>query len=162
MRMVPSRRFRQLRQPTLVRHHRRRWIRRGGYARASGLVGIPDALESVAASPLLCAGITTYNALQLVNAGPDALVAIQGIGGFGHLGVQYANMLGYRVAAIARGTDKADLARELGADHYIDSAATDPAEALQDLGGAAAIVATASSGASMSPLLAGWCHAVNS
>jgi propanol-preferring alcohol dehydrogenase len=125
------------------------------YARASGLVGIPDALESVAASPLLCAGITTYNALQLVNAGPDALVAIQGIGGLGHLGVQYANTLGYRVAAIARGTDKADLAKELGAHHYIDSAATDPAEALQDLGGAAAIVATASSGASMSPLLAG-------
>jgi propanol-preferring alcohol dehydrogenase len=125
------------------------------YARASGLVRIPDALESAAASPLLCAGITTYNALRMVNAEPDALVAIQGIGGLGHLGVQYANKLGYRVAAIARGTDKAALAKELGAHHYIDSAATDPADALQDLGGAAAIVATAASGASMSPLLAG-------
>jgi propanol-preferring alcohol dehydrogenase len=125
------------------------------YARASGLVRIPDALESVDASPLLCAGITTYNALQKLKAEPDALVAIQGIGGLGHLGVQYANKLGYRVAAIARGTDKGALADKLGAHHYIDSAAVDPAKALQELGGAVAIVATAASGASMSPLLAG-------
>ena len=125
------------------------------YARASGLVRVPDALDSIAAAPLLCAGVTTYNALQMVNAGSDSLVAIQGIGGLGHLGVQYANKLGYRVAAIARGADKAALAEKLGAHHYIDSAATDPAEALQDLGGAVAIVATASSGASMSPLVAG-------
>jgi propanol-preferring alcohol dehydrogenase len=109
----------------------------------------------VDASPLLCAGITTYNALQKLTAEPDALVAIQGIGGLGHLGVQYANKLGYRVAAIARGTDKAVLAEKLGAHHYIDSAAVDPAKALQELGGAVAIVATAASGASMSPLLAG-------
>ena len=125
------------------------------YARASGLVRIPDGLTSVDASPLLCAGITTYNALQRLNAGPDALVAIQGIGGLGHLGLQYANKLGYRVAAIARGTDKAVLAEKLGAHHYIDSAAVDPAKALQELGGAVAIVATAASGASMSPLVAG-------
>jgi alcohol dehydrogenase, propanol-preferring len=125
------------------------------YARASGLVRIPDGLDSVSASPLLCAGITTYNALQLVTAEPDSLVAIQGIGGLGHLGIQYADKLGYRVAAIARGTDKAELATALGADHYIDSAATDPAEALQELGGAAAIVATASNGASMGGLLGG-------
>jgi alcohol dehydrogenase, propanol-preferring len=125
------------------------------YARASGLVRIPDGLTSVDASPLLCAGITTYNALQKLNAGPDALVAIQGIGGLGHLGLQYANKLGYRVAAIARGTDKAVLAEKLGAHHYIDSAAIDPANALQELGGAVAIVATAASGASMSPLVAG-------
>jgi propanol-preferring alcohol dehydrogenase len=125
------------------------------YARASGLVRVPDALASVDASPLLCAGITTYNALQKLNAGPDTFVAIQGIGGLGHLGLQYANKLGYRVAAIARGTDKAVLAEKLGAHHYIDSAAVDPAKALQELGGAAAIVATAASGASMSPLLAG-------
>jgi alcohol dehydrogenase, propanol-preferring len=111
------------------------------YARASGLVRIPDDLVSVDASPLLCAGITTYNALQKLEAEPDALVAIQGIGGLGHLGVQYANKMGYRVAAIARGTDKAALADKLGAHHYIDSAAVD--------------VATAASGASMSPLLAG-------
>jgi alcohol dehydrogenase, propanol-preferring len=125
------------------------------YARASGLVRIPDGLTSVDASPLLCAGITTYNALQRLNAGPDALVAVQGIGGLGHLGLQYANKLGYRVAAIARGTDKAALAEKLGAHHYIDSAAVDPAKALQELGGAVAIVATAASGASMSPLVAG-------
>ena len=125
------------------------------YARASGLVRIPNGLPSVEAAPLLCAGITTYNALQRLNAVPDALVAVQGIGGLGHLGVQYANKLGYRVAAIARGTDKAVLAEKLGAHHYIDSAATDPAQALQELGGAVAIVATAASGASMSPLVAG-------
>jgi alcohol dehydrogenase, propanol-preferring len=125
------------------------------YARASGLVRIPDGLTSVDASPLLCAGVTTYNALRKLNAGPDALVAIQGIGGLGHLGLQYANKLGYRVAAIARGTDKSVLAEKLGAHHYIDSAATDPAKALQELGGATAIVATAASGASMSPLVAG-------
>ena len=132
----------------------------GGYAevmfaRASGLVRIPDTLTSVDASPLLCAGITTYNPLQKLDAEPDALVAIQGIGGLGHLGVQFANKLGYRVAAIARGNGKAELAEKLGAHHYIDSAAVDPGKALQELGGAVAIVATAASGASMSPLLAG-------
>jgi propanol-preferring alcohol dehydrogenase len=95
------------------------------YARETGLVRIPDALASLDASPLLCAGITTYNALQKLQAEPDALVAVQGIGGLGHLGVQYANKLGYRVAAIARGTDKAVLAEKLGAHHYIDSAAVD-------------------------------------
>lgn len=125
------------------------------YARASGLARVPDTLRSVDASPLLCAGLTTYNALRNLSAEPDALVAIQGIGGLGHLGLQYANKLGYRVAAIARGTDKAELAQKLGAHHYIDSAASDPAEVLQQLGGAAAIVATAASGASMSPLVAG-------
>jgi alcohol dehydrogenase, propanol-preferring len=125
------------------------------YARATGLVGIPTGMTSPAASPLLCAGITTFNALQGITARPGALVAVQGIGGLGHLGVQYANKLGYRVAAIARGAEKAALATQLGAHHYIDSAAADPGAALQDLGGAAAIVATASSGASMSPLLAG-------
>ena len=82
-------------------------------------------------------------------------MAIQGIGGLGHLGLQYADKLGYRVAAIARGTDKAALAEKLGAHHYIDSAAVDPAKALQEFGGAAAIVATPASGASMSPLVAG-------
>ena len=126
-----------------------------GYARASGLVRIPESLPSVDASPLLCAGITTYNALQKLNLEPDTLVGIQGIGGLGHLGVQYANKLGYRVVAIARGPEKAALAEKLGAHHYIDSAAVDPAKALQELGRAAAIIATAASGSSMSPLLAG-------
>lgn len=125
------------------------------YARASGLVRVPDQMDSLDAAPLLCAGITTFNPLQHLHAAPGALVAIQGIGGLGHLGVQYANKLGYQVAAIARGPGKAELARKLGAHHYIDSAAVDPAEALQQLGGAVAIVATAASGASMSPLVAG-------
>ncbi len=125
------------------------------YARATGLVRIPDGLDAHLAAPLLCAGVTTFNALRAANAAPGALVGIQGIGGLGHLGVQYAKALGYRVAAIARGSDKADLAKQLGADHYIDSAAENPGTALTALGGAAVIVATAASGASMGPLVAG-------
>lgn len=132
----------------------------GGYAemvyvRATGLVRVPDQLAADVAAPLLCAGVTTFNALRASTAGPGALVAIQGIGGLGHLGVQYAKKLGYRVAAIARGPEKAELATALGADHYIDSAAEDPGAALAALGGAAAVVATAASGSSMSPLVAG-------
>jgi propanol-preferring alcohol dehydrogenase len=125
------------------------------YARATGLVRIPAGLTSLDAAPLLCAGLTTFNALRSIDARPGALVGIQGIGGLGHLGVQYADKLGYRVAAIARGTDKKALAEQLGATHYIDSAATDPGAALTELGGAVGVVATAASGASMSPLLAG-------
>jgi alcohol dehydrogenase, propanol-preferring len=125
------------------------------YARASGLARIPAELDSLHAAPLLCAGLTTFNALRTARPAPDALVGIQGIGGLGHLGIQYAKHLGYRVVAIARGSEKADLAKTLGADHYIDSAASDPAAALQELGGAAVVVATAASGASMSPLVAG-------
>ena len=125
------------------------------YARATGLVKIPESMDSIAAAPLLCAGVTTYNALRHADAPAGAVVAIQGIGGLGHIGVQQAKQLGYRTVAIARGTDKAGLATSLGADDYIDSTATDPAAALQELGGAAVIVATAASGASMSPLLAG-------
>jgi alcohol dehydrogenase, propanol-preferring len=132
----------------------------GGYAeavtvRASGLVRIPAGLGAVEAAPLLCAGLTTYKALAHVDAHPGALVAVQGIGGLGHLAVQYADRLGYRVAAIARGTAKAELATRLGADHYIDSTAEDPGAALRELGGAGAIIATAASGASMSPLVPG-------
>lgn len=125
------------------------------YARASGLVRIPDGADPVEVAPLLCAGLTVYGALLKVDARPGSLVAVQGIGGLGHLGIQYAKTLGYRVAAIARGTDKAALATELGADEYLDSTETEPGPALQRLGGAAAIIATASSGASMSPLLSG-------
>jgi alcohol dehydrogenase, propanol-preferring len=125
------------------------------YAPASGLVRIPDGMEPVDVAPLLCAGLTVYCALLRSGARPGTLVAIQGIGGLGHLAVQYAARLGYRVAAIARGNDKAELAARLGAHHYIDARATDPGTALLDLGGAAAIVATAASGSSMSPLVAG-------
>ena len=132
----------------------------GGYAeyvvaRTSGLVRIPQELDPLGAAPLLCAGLTTFKALQQTGARPGGLVAIQGIGGLGHLGLQYADELGYQVAAIARGTDKAQLAAQLGADHYIDRTADDPGTALLKLGGADAIVATAASGASMSPLIPG-------
>jgi alcohol dehydrogenase, propanol-preferring len=125
------------------------------YARANGLVRVPDVLSSVHASPLLCAGITTYNALRKLDAEPGSLVGIQGIGGLGHLGIQYASKLGYRVAAIARGAEKGALATELGADEYIDSSTVDPGAAIRELGGATAIIATAANGASMSPLLGG-------
>jgi propanol-preferring alcohol dehydrogenase len=132
----------------------------GGYAqmmiaRASGLVRIPETLSSIEVAPLLCAGLTVFSALRQIDGGPGALVAVQGIGGLGHLAVQYADKLGFRVAAIARGTEKAELATQLGADHYIDSAAEDPGEALRRLGRAAAVIATAASGAAMSPLIPG-------
>jgi propanol-preferring alcohol dehydrogenase len=123
----------------------------GGYAevmiaKASGLVSIPDDLSSVDAAPLLCAGITTFSALRNAPAKAGDLVAVLGIGGLGHLGVQYARQMGFEVAAIGRGADKAELAKKLGAHHYIDSAATDSAEALQALGGAKVIMVTASGG----------------
>ena len=133
----------------------------GGYAeyltaRSSGLVAIPAGYSPAAAAPLLCAGLTTYNAIRRAGVRPGATVAIQGIGGLGHLGVQYARKLGMNTVAIARGTDKELFARQLGADHYVD--ARDPRQAvasLQALGGADAIVCTASSGASSSALAEG-------
>ncbi|HEY0538451.1 MAG TPA: alcohol dehydrogenase catalytic domain-containing protein [Actinoallomurus sp.] len=132
----------------------------GGYAevvtaRASGLVRVPDGLSPIEASPLLCAGLTVYKALARIDVHPGALVAVQGIGGLGHLAVQYAAKLGYRVVAIARGAGKAEFAARLGAAHYIDSSSDDPGAVLRDLGGAQAIIATAGSGASMSPLIPG-------
>jgi alcohol dehydrogenase, propanol-preferring len=125
--------------------------RDGGYAesliaRASGLMSIPDDLSPVDAAPLLCAGLTTFGALRNSPAKPGDLVAVLGVGGLGHLGVQYARHMGFNVAAIARGADKAELAKKLGAHHYIDSAANNPAEALQTLGGAKVILITASGG----------------
>jgi propanol-preferring alcohol dehydrogenase len=132
----------------------------GGYAevafaRASGLVRIPDGLDPIDAAPLLCAGLTVFKALRQSEARPGELVAVHGIGGLGHLAVQHASKLGFRVAAIARGTAKAELAAQLGADHYIDSTAQDAGAALRDLGGAAAIIATAADSASVGPLVAG-------
>jgi len=123
----------------------------GGYAevmiaKATGLVRIPDDLSSVDAAPLLCAGLTTFNALRNSPAKAGDLVAVLGIGGLGHLAVQYARHMGFEVAAIARGSNTAGLAKKLGAHHYIDSAATDPAAALQALGGAKGIIITASGG----------------
>jgi alcohol dehydrogenase, propanol-preferring len=123
----------------------------GGYAevmlvRASGLVSVPDGLDSAAAAPLLCAGLTTFSALRNSPAKPGDLVAVLGIGGLGHLAVQYARHMGFEVAAIARGAAIADLARKLGAHHFIDSTVTDPAAALQARGGAKVILITASGG----------------
>ncbi len=123
----------------------------GGYAevmiaKASGLVSIPDDLSSADAAPLLCAGITTFSALRNCPAKASDLVAVLGIGGLGHLAVQYARHMGFEVVAIARGNNTAELAKKLGAHHYIDSAAADPAAALQALGGAKVILITASGG----------------
>ena len=123
----------------------------GGYAEvmianASGLVSIPDKLSPVEAAPLLCAGLTTFNALRDSGAKAGDLVAVLGIGGLGHLAVQYARQMGFEVAAIGRGDDKAELATRLGAHHYIDSAASDPAAALRALGRPKLIVVTASAG----------------
>ena len=132
----------------------------GGYqqymvAPVEALVAIPDSLSDVEAAPLLCAGITTFNALRHSGALPGDLVAVQGIGGLGHLGIQFANKFGYKVAAIGRGSENAALAKKLGASVYIDSQATNAAEALQKLGGAQVILATAPSSKAMSELIDG-------
>jgi D-arabinose 1-dehydrogenase-like Zn-dependent alcohol dehydrogenase len=110
------------------------------------LAAIHDELADEDAAPLLCAGITTYNALRNSGARGGDLVAILGVGGLGHLGIQFAAKLGFRTVAIARGTDKEQLARELGAHAYIDSTAGNPGEALQKMGGAKVILSTISSG----------------
>jgi D-arabinose 1-dehydrogenase-like Zn-dependent alcohol dehydrogenase len=119
------------------------------------LAAIPDELESAAAAPLLCAGITTFNALRNSGAKPGDLVAIQGIGGLGHLAVQFAAKMGFRTVAIARGQDKANLARDLGAHVYIDSETQDAAKELAALGGAKVILTTITSGKAMTPLIDG-------
>ena len=132
----------------------------GGYeqymvAPAEAVAAIPDTLRDVDAAPLLCAGITTYNALRHSGALPGDLVAVQGIGGLGHLGVQFAHKFGYQVAAIGRGPENAALAKKLGASLYIDSQSTNAVEALQKLGGARVILATAPSSKAMSELFEG-------
>jgi len=129
----------------------------GGYGEyavvpANSVARVPDGLSAVDAGPLMCAGLTTFNALRNSGARPGDIVAVHGIGGLGHLGVQYARKLGFETVAIARGADKAPLARELGAHHYIDSQAEDPAAALQKLGGAKAILATVTSGEAMAQI----------
>jgi D-arabinose 1-dehydrogenase-like Zn-dependent alcohol dehydrogenase len=132
----------------------------GGYqqymvAPVEALVAIPETLSDVDAAPLLCAGITTYNALRHSGALPGDLVAVLGIGGLGHLGIQFASKFGYKVAAIGRGPENAALAKKLGASVYIDSKATNAAEELQKLGGARVILATAPSSKAMSELIDG-------
>jgi D-arabinose 1-dehydrogenase-like Zn-dependent alcohol dehydrogenase len=132
----------------------------GGYqqymvAPTEAVVAIPEGLNDVEAAPLLCAGITTFNALRHSGAFPGDLVAVQGIGGLGHLGVQWASKFGYKVAAVGYGPEHGALAKKLGASVYIDSKATNAAEALQKLGGAKVILATAPSSKAMSELING-------
>src|SRR5215472_40463 len=132
----------------------------GGYqqymvAPVEALAAVPEGLTDAEAAPLLCAGITTYNALRHSGAMPGDLVAVLGVGGLGHLGIQFANKFGYKVAAIGRGAENEGLAKKLGASVYIDSKSTDAAGALQKLGGARVILATAPSSRAMSELING-------
>ncbi|MDY6942899.1 MAG: alcohol dehydrogenase [Pseudomonadota bacterium] len=132
----------------------------GGYAEymiapPEALVAIPDALAAREAAPLLCAGITTYNALRHSGARPGDLVAVQGIGGLGHLAIQFAARMGFRTAALSQGQNKAVLAQELGAHHYIDVTRENPAQSLRRLGGARAIIATAPNSAAISSVVDG-------
>src|ERR1700675_4666879 len=132
----------------------------GGYAEvmiaeARAITSVPDELSSAEAAPLLCAGITTYNALRNAGLRGGDLVAVQGIGGLGHLGIQFARQMGFHTIAIGRGSEKEKLAKDLGAHVYIDAAAEDAAAALQRMGGARAILATGTSGDAMGPLVSG-------
>jgi alcohol dehydrogenase, propanol-preferring len=132
----------------------------GGYAEvmiaeARGIASIPDELSSAEAAPLLCAGVTTFNALRNAGLRSGDLVAVQGIGGLGHLGVQFARQMGFRTIAIGRGREKEEPAKNLGAQIYIDAAVEDTAGVLQQMGGARAILATGTSGDAIARLLAG-------
>jgi D-arabinose 1-dehydrogenase-like Zn-dependent alcohol dehydrogenase len=132
----------------------------GGYAEymmapAGALAAIPEGLSAVEAGPLMCAGVTTFNSLRNSGVRPGDLVAVLGIGGLGHLGVQFAAKMGFRTVAIARGRDKEPLAKQLGAWSYIDSKAQDPAAELQKMGGAKVVLATVTNGDAMSATLGG-------
>jgi NADPH2:quinone reductase len=132
----------------------------GGYAEyvtvpAEAVAAIPDSLDAVDAAPLLCAGVTTFNALRNSDALPGELVAVQGVGGLGHLAIQYAHAAGFETAAISRSPDKEALAMELGADHFINATETDPAEQLQALGGAKVVLATAPSSDAIESIVGG-------
>lgn len=132
----------------------------GGYADAlvvpaDALARVPDELSSEEAAPLMCAGVTTYHALRSSPARPGDRVAVQGVGGLGHLGIQFAARMGFEVVAVSRGRDKEDLARKLGAHDYVDSEAVDPGQALAEKGGCAVVLATATSGEAISGLIPG-------
>jgi D-arabinose 1-dehydrogenase-like Zn-dependent alcohol dehydrogenase len=134
--------------------------RDGGYAthmlaHVSALARMPSDLDAVESAPLLCAGITTFNALRHSGAGAGDLVAVHGVGGLGHLAIQFAARLGYRVVAVNRGRDKEELARSLGAEEYIDTQSADPAAALRALGGARAILATVTDAGAMQAVVGG-------
>jgi D-arabinose 1-dehydrogenase-like Zn-dependent alcohol dehydrogenase len=124
-------------------------------ADSSALARVPAELDAVESAPLLCAGITTFNALRNSGAEAGELVAVHGVGGLGHLGIQFAARLGFRVVAVNRGREKEQLARSLGAHDYIDTQASDPAEALQKLGGAKAILATVTNADAMEAIAGG-------
>jgi alcohol dehydrogenase len=132
----------------------------GGYAthmiaHVSAVAHVPDELDAVESAPLLCAGVTTFNALRHTGAGPGDLVAVHGVGGLGHLGIQFAARQGFRTVAVNRGRDKEELAKKLGASDYIDSAVEDPAKALTAMGGAKAILATVTDGQAMQAIAEG-------
>ena len=132
----------------------------GGYAEyatvpAEAAAAIPDELAAVDAAPLLCAGVTTFNALRHTDARPGDVVAVQGIGGLGHLGVQYANAAGFETVALSPSDDKESLALDLGADHFVDTTEHDPAERLQALGGASVVLATAPASEAISSVVGG-------
>ncbi|WP_425498704.1 alcohol dehydrogenase [Haloplanus salilacus] len=132
----------------------------GGYAEyttvpSEAVAAVPDDLDAVDAAPLLCAGVTTYNALRNSDARPGDLVAVVGVGGLGHLGIQYAHAAGFETVAVSRSPDKRELALDLGADHFVDASATDPAEALQDLGGARVVLSTAPSADAVESVIGG-------
>src|SRR3984957_14954344 len=124
-------------------------------APVEALAQMPESLDAAEAAPLMCAGVTTFNSLRHSGALPTDLVAIQGIGGLGHLGIQFAKKFGYRVAAIGRGSDNAAVTKKLGADVYIDRAATDHAAEREKTGGRGGIPATAPSGHALSGLVGG-------
>jgi len=132
----------------------------GGYAEymvapAIGLAEVPEGLSTVEAAPLMCAGLTTFNCLRNAGARSGDVVAVLGLGGLGHLGVQFAAKMGFRTVGIARGADKGELAKKLGADVYIDSQTQDPAAELQKLGGAKVVLATVTNGDAMAAVMGG-------
>jgi D-arabinose 1-dehydrogenase-like Zn-dependent alcohol dehydrogenase len=132
----------------------------GGYAEymlapQGALALVPEQLNAAEAAPLMCAGITTFNALRHSVAKPGDLVAVQGLGGLGHLGIQFANRFGFRTVAVSRGKDKERLARELGADEYLDTEAHDPAQELLCMGGARVVLTTAPSGRAIASIIGG-------
>ena len=134
--------------------------RDGGYAthmiaHVSAVAHVPDDLDAVESAPLLCAGVTTFSALRHTGAGPGDVVAVHGVGGLGHLGIQFAARQGFRTVAVNRGRDKEELAKKLGASDYIDSDAQDPAKALTAMGGAKAILATVTDGKAMQAISGG-------
>jgi len=134
--------------------------RDGGWAEYTvapheAVAAVPESFDAVEAAPLLCAGLTTFNALRHSDARPGDLVAVQGVGGLGHLGIQYAHEAGFETVALSRGTDKKEYAHDFGADHYVDAENEDPAEELQKLGGASVVLATAPSAPAIESVVGG-------